>query len=257
MTSDSPLLEVDGLTLLFGGITALSGVSFTMTPTKTLGVIGPNGAGKTALLNCICGVYRPQEGSLRFDGEEILGRRPEHISALGVSRTFQGMDHFSAFRVADYVMLGRTYRLGRSVVASAIGWPGSERRERSERAAVMSILDECGLGEVADEPLDAIPYGLQKQVDVARVIASGCRLALLDEPTSGTTSSERVVISRSVEMLTERDIAVILIDHDVQFVTEHCAELLALSSGQQLATGPTTEVFARTAVREAFLGLAV
>jgi branched-chain amino acid transport system ATP-binding protein len=194
---------------------------------------------------------------MTFDGAEIRGRRPEHISALGISRTFQGMDHFSEFRVADYVMLGRTYRLRHSVIASAIRWPGSERRERAERVAVMQVLDECGLAAVADEPLNAIPYGLQKQVDVARVIASGCRLALLDEPTSGTTSSERAIISRSVQMLIERDIAVLLIDHDVQFVTDHCHEVLALSSGQQLATGPTNEVFAHPAVREAFLGLAV
>jgi branched-chain amino acid transport system ATP-binding protein len=257
VSADTPLLEVDGLTLRFGGITALSGISFTMTQTKTLGVIGPNGAGKTALLNCICGVYRPAEGSVHLDGTPLIGRRPEQIAALGVSRTFQGMDHFSAFRVADYVMLGRTYRLSRSVVGNALRWPGAERRERSERAEVMGILDDCGLSDLADEPLTEIPYGLQKQVDVARVIASGCRLALLDEPTSGTTSSERTVIARSVQLLKERDIAVLLIDHDVEFVTDHCNEVLALSSGQQLAIGPTDEVFAHAAVREAFLGLAI
>jgi branched-chain amino acid transport system ATP-binding protein len=257
MTTAARLLEISGLTLRFGGITALADVSFAMTQSKTLGVIGPNGAGKTALLNCICGVYRPQAGSMTFDGIDIRGRRPEHISALGISRTFQGMDHFSEFRVADYVMLGRTYGLRRSVLASAVRWPASERREGAQRWVVSQILGECGLSAVADEPLNAIPYGLQKQVDVARVIASGCRLALLDEPTSGTTSAERTIISRSVQMLIEREIAVILIDHDVNFVSEHCDELLALSSGQQLVTGPTTDVFAHPAVREAFLGLTV
>jgi branched-chain amino acid transport system ATP-binding protein len=257
MTDDRCLLEVSGLTLRFGGITALSAIDFTLAPNTTLGVIGPNGAGKTALLNCICGVYRPQQGSIALDGRNLVGLRPERISRLGVSRTFQGMDHFSGFRVADYVMLGHTYRVSGSVIGAALGWPSCERRERAQRVAVLDLLADCGLSSVADHQLSAIPYGLQKQVDIARVIASGARLALLDEPTSGTTSSEREIIARSVRMLTERGIAVILIDHDVQFVTEHCARLLALSSGQQLAVGSTNDVFEHEAVREAFLGLAV
>jgi branched-chain amino acid transport system ATP-binding protein len=257
VTDDRALLEVSGLTLRFGGITALSAIDFSLAPSTTLGVVGPNGAGKTALLNCICGVYRPQYGSIALAGRNLVGLRPERISRLGVSRTFQGMDHFSGFRVADYVMLGHTYCVSGSVVGAAVGWPSCERRERAQRAAVQELLSDCGLLSVADQQLSAIPYGLQKQVDIARVIASGARLALLDEPTSGTTSSEREIIARSVRMLTDRGITVILIDHDVQFVTEHCTQLLALSSGQQLAVGSTKDVFEHDAVREAFLGLAV
>jgi len=252
-----PLIEVRDLSLRFGGINALSGVSFNMSAGTILGVIGPNGAGKTALLNCVCGVYRPQEGSMVFAGHDIRGLRPEQITALGISRTFQGMDHFSEFRVIDYVMVGRTFRLSRSAVLSALRWPTAERSERRERAEVTELLAQCGLLEYADEPLNEIPYGVQKQVDVARVIASGCKLGLLDEPTSGTTSSERAIISRSIELLTQRGIALILIDHDVDFVTKHCDELLALGSGLPLATGPTRNVLADNKVREAFLGLAV
>jgi ABC-type branched-subunit amino acid transport system ATPase component len=122
---------------------------------------------------------------------------------------------------------------------------------------VRDVLAHCGLADYEHERLDEVPYGIQKQVDVARVIASDCRLALLDEPTSGTTSSERRIISRSIELLVDRDIAVVLIDHDVPFVTQHCRQLLALGSGQVLAAGPTADVLADAGVREAFLGLAV
>jgi branched-chain amino acid transport system ATP-binding protein len=253
----APLLAVDGLTLRFGGLAALQDVGFEMAPGTILGVVGPNGAGKTALLNCVCGVYRPQEGSILLDGVEIRGRRPEAVAALGVGRTFQGMDHFNDFLVGDYVMLGRSPRLSRSTVGSAVRWPSTERRERRERAAVRDVLAHCGLADYEHERLDEVPYGIQKQVDVARVIASDCRLALLDEPTSGTTSSERRIISRSIELLVDRDIAVVLIDHDVPFVTQHCRQLLALGSGQVLAAGPTADVLADAGVREAFLGLAV
>lgn len=252
-----PLLTVEGLTLRFGGLAALQDVAFSMAAGSVLGVVGPNGAGKTALLNCVCGVYRPQEGSILLDGVEIRSRRPEAVAALGVGRTFQGMDHFNDFIVGDYVMLGRTPRLSSSSLASALVWPAAERRERRERAAVRDLLTDCGLAGVENERLSEIPYGIQKQVDVARVIASDCRLALLDEPTSGTTSSERQIISRSIELLVGRDIAVVLIDHDVEFVTRHCPQLLALGSGQVLGSGPTERVLADPVVREAFLGLAV
>ena len=251
------MLAVDGLTLRFGGLAALQDVTFAMEAGSILGVVGPNGAGKTALLNCVCGVYRPQEGSITLDGAEIRGKRPEAVAALGIGRTFQGMDHFNGFLVGDYVMLGRTPRLSPSAIGSALVWPTTERRERRERAVVRDVLEECGLAEYEHEQLSEVPYGIQKQVDVARVIASDCRLALLDEPTSGTTSSERRIISRSIELLVERGIAVVLIDHDVAFVTEHCPQLLALSSGQVVASGPTGSVLADDKVREAFLGLAV
>jgi branched-chain amino acid transport system ATP-binding protein len=167
------------------------------------------------------------------------------------------MDHFSDFMVDDYVMLGRTQRLPASCVGSSIAFPLVDRAERRERKAVIDVLEQCGLRQYARQPLCEVPYGIQKQVDVARVIASECRLALLDEPTSGTTSSEREIISRSVELLVERRISVMLIDHDVEFVTRHCDSLIALAAGMLLATGPTASVLADSGVREAFLGLAV
>jgi branched-chain amino acid transport system ATP-binding protein len=251
------LLKGEGISLSFRGINALTDVSFEAHEASVLGVIGPNGAGKTALLNCICGVYRPHTGSISFAGNEILGKRPEAIAKLGIGRTFQGMDHFSDFMVDDYVMLGRTPSVPASCFASSIAFPLIDRAERRERNVALDVLERCGLSEYARHPLCEVPYGIQKQVDVARVIASNCRLALLDEPTSGTTSSEREIISRSVELLVERGISVMLIDHDVEFVARHCESLVALDAGTLLAAGPTTQVLSDGAVREAFLGLAV
>jgi len=251
-----PVLKVSDVRLSFGGIKALDGVSFEAFEGSVLGVVGPNGAGKTALLNVVCGVYTPQQGTITFTGHSLVGRRPEKIAALGIGRTFQGMDHFSGFTVADYVLLGRTPRLSSSAWGAALLWPAAKRGENRQRSEVLTVLEGCGLEAYADEVLKGLPYGIQKQVDIARVIASDCQLVLLDEPTSGTTSSERELISASVQGLIDSGVAVLLIDHDIPFVRAHCDRLLAMNYGRVLAVGSVGDVLADPLVREVFLGIA-
>jgi len=249
------MLDIAGLSLSFGGISALSGVSVRIEPRECFGVVGANGAGKTALLNCICGVYRPQEGQITFKGEEIAGWRPDRISRLGVGRTFQGMEHFADFTVLEYLLLSRAERLGRSALPWTIPLPGFRRREQAERETCMSILERCDIGKLAKFRLSEIPYGSQKRVDIARVIASESELVLLDEPTSGTTSAERTGISEVIDLLAGTESTVVLVDHDVDFVLRHTQRVLALDHGQVIAIGPGQEILDNPAVRAAFLGL--
>jgi branched-chain amino acid transport system ATP-binding protein len=249
------MLQVDRISLTFGGIDALRDVSLTVAPRHRHGIIGPNGAGKTALLNCVSGVYRPGSGSVTLYDSALTGRSMEYVSLQGVARTFQSMDHFVEFRVADYVLLGRVTNLGSSSLLEAVRWPSYVRTERRERAVVADVLEMCGLAEHANAELSEIPYGTQKLVDIARVIASEAPYALLDEPTSGTTSSDRPAISAALDVLAERGTATVVVDHDVDFVVRHVDTVTALEQGAVIAEGATSAVMADDRVRRIYRGL--
>ncbi|HEY3716107.1 MAG TPA: ABC transporter ATP-binding protein [Jatrophihabitantaceae bacterium] len=247
-------LQVNNAILRFGGISALNDVSFAVEPGETFGIIGPNGAGKTALLNCVSGVYRLTSGSVEFFGETITGIAPHRISALGLGRTFQNMEHFRRFRVLEYVMLGRMHKARSSVVLSTFAWPFMEHAERRERAAAMELLDRLKIAHLARAELADLPYGVQKRVDIARALFGEPRLLLLDEPTSGTITSERSEVSEAIEIVTDFGVPTVLVDHDVDFVTRHCTRVLVLSYGKQVGVGPTRDMLARPEVIETFLG---
>jgi ABC-type branched-subunit amino acid transport system ATPase component len=248
-------LQVDGIVLTFGGIKALDGVSFVVRPGEVLGVVGPNGAGKTALLNCISGAYQPQHGSIKLLGTELRGLRSNRIAAHGVARTFQSTDHFSEFTALDYLLLARSPRIRSSAIASALVLPWVNRRERAERQEMAGLLASQGLSDIADRPLHSLPYGMQRRIDLLRVEAAQAKLVLLDEPTSGTMTNERDVISTAVTRLTDSGAMVVIVDHDVDFIVKHCDRIVAMSSGSTLAVGTSEDVFAHATVRDAFLGL--
>jgi branched-chain amino acid transport system ATP-binding protein len=248
------MLRVANVSLSFGGIRALQDVTFDVEDGEVFGLIGPNGAGKTALLNCICGVYRPQEGSLHL-GDNRLDQLPvERIPPLGLGRTFQSMDHFEEFKVADYVMLGRVGEMRTSATLAALRWPTVRRQEKAERRLVDETLERCGLTEHRNEMLSEVPYGTQKLIDIARVLCSGATWVLLDEPTSGTTSEDRPAISEAVDMLAEQA-TTIVVDHDVDFVARHVTSLVALDRGSVIASGPTQRVLEDPLVRQIYFGL--
>jgi branched-chain amino acid transport system ATP-binding protein len=249
-----PTLAVADLTLRFGGITALDGVTFEVYPGEVLGVIGPNGAGKTALLNCISGTYRPQGGHIRFDGNEVLGVRPHRIAAIGVARTFQSTDHFNDLTVLDYVLLARSSRMSQASICAGLAWRSTDRREHRERQEVIRLLTKAGLAHVRDRTMRELPYGLQRRVDLLRIEATEARLVLLDEPTSGTMSEERAEISDAVRGLVHPDTSVLIVDHDVDFVLSHCDRVVAMRAGLVLAVGPARQVLAHPDVERAFLG---
>jgi branched-chain amino acid transport system ATP-binding protein len=249
-------LAVQAAVLRFGGIAALDGVSFDVDSGETFGIIGPNGAGKTALLNCVSGVYKLSSGSVALFGEEIGRQAPHRIAAMGLGRTFQNMEHFRRFRVIDYVMLGRMHQTRSSVFLSVFAWPYMERAERAERTIAMDLLDRLNLARLAREELSDLPYGVQKRVDIARALLGNPRLLLLDEPTSGTLTSERAEVSDAIGMVTGLGVPTVLVDHDVDFVSRHCGRVLVLSYGKQVGIGEPAEMLARPEVVEAFLGSA-
>jgi len=249
------MLRVDRVSLAFGGIDALKEVSLEVAPRHRHGVIGPNGAGKTALLNCISAVYRPHAGSVTLNDSPLTGSSMEQVSRRGVARTFQSMDHFVEFRVADYVLLGRLTNLRSPSLLEAVRWPRYVKAERRERAVVADVLEMCGLAEHAGSELAEIPYGTQKLVDIARVIASGAPYALLDEPTSGTTSEDRPAISAALDVLADRGTATVVVDHDVDFVVRHVETVTALDQGVVIAEGATRTVMSDERVRRIYRGL--
>jgi len=247
-------LSVRGATLQFGGISALNDVTFDVDPHETFGIIGPNGAGKTALLNCVSGVYRLSSGAASLFGQEIGRLAPHRISALGLARTFQNMEHFRKFKVLDYVMLGRMHEARASVFLSVFAWPYMERAERAERSRAMELLERLNLEHVARTELSDLPYGVQKRVDIARALLGSPKLLLLDEPTSGTITHERAEVSQAIEMVTQFGVPTVLVDHDVDFVSRHCERVLVLSYGRQVGVGTPAEMLARPDVIETFLG---
>jgi branched-chain amino acid transport system ATP-binding protein len=253
-TAETPALSVRDALLRFGGIVALNDVNFDVEPGETFGIIGPNGAGKTALLNCVSGVYRLNEGSVDFFGDRVSGLAPHRISAKGLARTFQNMEHFRRFKVLEYVMLGRMHEARASVFASVFAWPYMERLERAERSGAMELLEELNLAHVAQARLSDLPYGVQKRVDIARALLGRPRMLLLDEPTSGTITHERTEVSGAIDMVTARGVPTVLVDHDVDFVSRHCARVLVLSYGKQVGVGTPAEMLAREDVIETFVG---
>jgi branched-chain amino acid transport system ATP-binding protein len=252
---EAPALAVQDATLLFGGIAALQSVGFEVAPGETFGIIGPNGAGKTALLNCVSGVYRLTSGQVEMFGARIGGLAPHRISAMGLGRTFQNMEHFRQLRVLEYTMLGRMHEARSSVFASVFLWPVMERVEREERRRAMELLERLDLARLARKELSELPYGVQKRVDIARALLGNPKLLLLDEPTSGTITSERAEVSEAVEMVTRLGVPTVLVDHDVDFVSRHCSRVLVLGYGKQVGIGAPAEMLARPEVIETFLGV--
>ena len=248
------LLEVEDIVRTFGGIRATDGVTFSVEDGDVLGIIGPNGAGKTVLLNLIVGIYRIEQGAIRFDGRRTDRLRSHQLARLGVARTFQSTEQFKEFKVLDYVMLGRFHRQYRSTWACALGLPQVIRSERQERARARETLERLGLGDAYDVRMSELAYGVQKQIDIARAMVSEPRLMLLDEPTSGTTSDERSAIARALTEVAASNSTLVIVDHDVRFLSGQCARLLALNYGQKIAEGTPDEVLRHPGVLESYLG---
>ena len=248
-------LALDGVLRTFGGIRAVDGVSFEVKPAEILGIIGPNGAGKTALLNVIGGVYPADAGSVRLDDRRIDGLRPHQIASLHVARTFQSTEQVRDFRALDYVMLGRLRHQRTSLFACGLGLPGVRKTERAEASLALETLGRLGLRGAAVERMSELPYGIQKLVDIARVIAAEPALLLLDEPTSGTTAEERATILAVLRAVAETSVTMLVVDHDVQFISAISDRLLVMNYGKLLAEGTPSEVLARPEVIEAYIGV--
>jgi branched-chain amino acid transport system ATP-binding protein len=253
--SEEPLLSVENLVLRFGGVTALDGVSFDVEAGELFAVIGPNGAGKTSIFNCLNGVYRPQEGTIRFDGEPLGGLKPVRIAERGVARTFQNIGLFENVSLVDNLMLGR-HHLMRTGFLSGMAWWGRAKREEIEgRAAVERVVELLELEPYRLMPAGLLPYGVAKRAELARALAMEPRLLLLDEPVAGMNLEETEDMARHiVEVRRELGLAMILVEHDMRLVMDLADRVMALDFGRVLTTGTPQHVQQHPEVVRAYLG---
>ncbi len=250
-----PLLEVEQLTLAFGGVTALTAVSFTVLPGELFAVIGPNGAGKTSIFNCLSGVYRPKSGTMAFAGECLNGLSPVAIAERGIARTFQNLALFSDLTVLDNLMLGRHHLMRTGYLAAAL-WLGRARREElAHRKRCEEILELLELEGFRFSRVAALPYGVRKRIELGRALAMEPRLLLLDEPVAGMNQEESEDMARyTLEIQRELGIAIILVEHDMHLVMDIADRVLALDFGRALRLGTPDEVRDDPAVIQAYLG---
>jgi branched-chain amino acid transport system ATP-binding protein len=253
---DQPLLEARDVSLRFGGVSALSGVSFEVYPRELFAVIGPNGAGKTSIFNCLNGVYRPQSGSIRLRGTELVGTGSRRIAELGVARTFQNLGLFTNLDVIDNLMLGRHHLMRTGFWAGGLWWGRARREEIQNRYAVEEIIELLELQPYRYRAVGALPYGIQKRIELGRALAMEPALLLLDEPVAGMNLEETEDMARYILEIREAlDLSMILVEHDMHMVMDLADRVMALDFGVAIATGTPSEIQADQRVIDAYLGV--
>ncbi len=248
------LLSIRELALGFGGIRALRSVSFDVARGETVAVIGPNGSGKTSLFNCVSGAYRPDAGSVRFEGISLLGLSPDRVARRGIARTFQNLRLFLGMSVIDNLLIGRHLHFRRNLLAAALRLRGEEirHRERCEEIVEFLDLEPYRAMRVAD-----CAYGVQKRVELGRALALEPRLLLLDEPASGLTGEEKEEVAYWLHEVRGRfGVTLLFVEHDLRFASRLAARMVALDRGEKIAEGTPEEVQRTPAVARAYLGAA-
>ena len=253
-------LEVKGLSLSFGGVTALDDVSLDVHDGEIAAIIGPNGAGKTSLLNCISGLYRPQRGSIQFHGaaarkHELTRLRPHQIAAVGVARSFQNIELFAHMTVLDNLMLGRHVRMNGNLFDAALYWWRQRPEEIEARWRVERIIDFLEIEGIRHRPVGTLAYGLQKRVELGRALALEPKVLLLDEPMGGMNQDEKEDMARYVlDVNQERGVTVVLIEHDMGVVMDLSDWVVVLDFGKVIAAGTPDQVRSNPEVIRAYLG---
>ena len=247
-------LEIEKLTLRFGGLVVLDGVSFAVEKGELFALIGPNGAGKTSVFNCISGLY-PGEGAIRFRGQSLIGKKPHDIAALGVARTFQHGELFPNMSVVDNLLTGRHTRIGGNPIAEMLFLPSVRHEEVRQREAVEKIIDFVELQRYRHTAVGGLPFGTQKIIGFARALALEPAILLLDEPSAGLNREEREDLARFILRIKHQlGIAMIWIEHDMQMVADLADRIHVLDYGRTLASGPADAVLKDEKVIAAYLG---
>ncbi|MBV8797155.1 MAG: ABC transporter ATP-binding protein [Hyphomicrobiales bacterium] len=253
----SPLLAVRGLTIRFGGVTALQDVSFEVARGAICGLIGPNGAGKTTLFNCISRLYDPAAGAILFHGVPLLSCARHQLASLGVGRTFQNVALFSTMTVRENVCVGAHAMAHGGFLANGLRLPLARREENEIVARADALIEEFGLKAVADRPAGALPFGVRKRVELARALAQEPKLLLLDEPAGGLNHSEVDGLADEIRAIRDRrGVAVLLVEHHMNLVMRVSDQVVALDFGRVIANGKPDEVRRDPAVMRAYLGSA-
>jgi branched-chain amino acid transport system ATP-binding protein len=247
-------LRLIDVSVHFGGLQALTEVSFDLRPGEILSLIGPNGAGKTTIFNVITGVYKISGGQVTYDDVSLSGLRPHHILARGIARTFQNIRLFTAMTALENVMVARHCRTRASVAGAVLRLPSQRREEREVRRRALEALEFAGLGDHADTVAKNLPYGLQRRLEIARALGSDPRTLLLDEPAAGLNPSESRDLMETIQRIAGTGINVLLVEHDMSVVMNVSHRVVVLDHGVCICQGTPEEVRANPAVIEAYLG---
>lgn len=248
------MLELQGITQIFGGVTALSDVSFTIQSDQITGVIGPNGAGKTTLFNIVTGIYQQTSGRVLFEGSDISGIPAEQLAALGMVRTFQNIELFGQMTVLENVMVGLHSRSSSGLFACSFKMPWAISEERRIQAEALEWLRFVGIEELAGVTANNLPFGQGRMLEIARAMACKPRMILMDEPAAGLNSQETLGLAELIRKIRDLGVTVVLVEHDMELVMDICDRIVVLNLGQKLAEGTPREIQENTEVIAAYLG---
>jgi branched-chain amino acid transport system ATP-binding protein len=249
------ILEVDRLSITFGGVRAIDGVSMSIASGQVFSIIGPNGSGKTTLLNVVSGVYTPLEGAIRLAGQPVTGLAPDQLARRGLSRTFQNLQIFSRMSVLENVMVGRHRHERTGILADLLHWRSVARQNETTRTAAGAALARIGLADAAASPAGSLAYGALKRLEIARALATEPKLLLLDEPAAGCNPVETQEIDRVIRSIVKDGITVVLVEHDMRLVMNISDRVHVLARGRTLAEGTPEQVRSNADVIEAYLGV--
>lgn len=248
------LLNADQVSLSFGGVQALSGVSLVIQPGEVHSLIGPNGAGKTTMFNIVTGIYRPQGGTLTFRGQNIIGLKPHQVTRLGMARTFQNIRLFGSMSVLDNVIVAACCRASSGPIGAMLNARSTRREARVFKEKAFQLLEFMGLADYANDVASSLPYGLQRRLEIARALATDPELLLLDEPTAGMNDTETLELMQLIAKMRNGGKAVLLIEHDMNVVMNVSDIITVLDRGKKISEGPPSLVGKDPAVVRAYLG---
>jgi branched-chain amino acid transport system ATP-binding protein len=248
------MLRVEGITQIFGGLTALEDVSFTVGKGSITGVIGPNGAGKTTLFNNVTGLYSQTSGRVFLEDRDISGYSPERLAPLGLVRTFQNIEMFNQMTVLENVLVGLHTRSRSGMISCALKLPWHLAEERRMREEARKWLEFCGIANLADIEAGALPFGKCRLVEIARAMAVNPRLLLMDEPAAGLNSRETADLEELIRKIRESGVTVVLVEHDMELVMNICDAIVVLNLGKKLAEGTPRDIQENPDVIKAYLG---
>ena len=250
-----PVLDVRNLGIDFGGLTAVDGFNITIGPTEISGLIGPNGAGKTTIFNLLTGVYQPTRGSVLIKGIDTKGMPTHKVNKLGIARTFQNIRLFNDMTALDNVKVGMHNEMKCSFLASLLRLPSYFKAEKKANQKAMELLEFMGLADIADQKAGSLPYGVQRRLEICRALASNPAVILLDEPAAGMNPSETAELMHQIRRIRDTfQIAIFLIEHDMNLVMNVCEAIAVVSYGKIIAKGTPDEIKKNPAVIEAYLG---